>query len=171
MYILSLFPSQVPTFWAMGQYTARWILQATSTFWLVLCSLISWRQSFAKLLIPKLSLHNSAAGNSNEVTNIIFTIEYLTGRLGARASVISISFAKFSFSWRTPFLLALYNYNLILFSSHSFDYHGTRNSNYRWKNSNPNTLVCYGLLFHMTQPTSRSIIKAIACSEPTISEH
>ena len=61
MYILSLFPSQVPTFWAMGQYTARWILQATSTFWLVLCSLISWRQPFAKLLIPKLSLHNSAA--------------------------------------------------------------------------------------------------------------
>jgi len=29
----------------------------------------------------------------------------------------------------------------------------------------------YGLLFHMTQPTSRSIIKAIACSKPTISEH
>ena len=28
-----------------------------------------------------------------------------------------------------------------------------------------------GLLFHMTQPTSRSIIKAIACSKPTISEH
>ena len=26
-----------------------------------------------------------------------------------------------------------------------------------------------GLLFHMTQPTSRSIIKAIACSKPTIS--
>ena len=64
MYILVRFlrfPSQVRTFWAIGQYTARWILQATSTFWLVLCSLISWRQSFAKLLIPKLSLHNSAA--------------------------------------------------------------------------------------------------------------
>ena len=29
----------------------------------------------------------------------------------------------------------------------------------------------YGLLFHMTQPTSRSIIKAIACGKPTISEH
>jgi len=28
-----------------------------------------------------------------------------------------------------------------------------------------------GLLFHMTQPTSRRIIKAIACSKPTISEH
>ena len=28
-----------------------------------------------------------------------------------------------------------------------------------------------GLLFHMTQPTSRSIIKAIACSKPIVSEH
>jgi len=28
-----------------------------------------------------------------------------------------------------------------------------------------------GLLFHMTQPTSRSTVKAIACSKPTISEH
>ena len=28
-----------------------------------------------------------------------------------------------------------------------------------------------GLLFHMTQPISRSTIKAIACSKPTISEH
>jgi len=28
-----------------------------------------------------------------------------------------------------------------------------------------------GLLFHMTQPISRSIIKAIACSKPTISEN
>ena len=28
-----------------------------------------------------------------------------------------------------------------------------------------------GLLFHMTQPTSKRIIKAIACSKPTISEH
>ena len=28
-----------------------------------------------------------------------------------------------------------------------------------------------GLLFHMTQPTTRSTIKAIACSKPTISEH
>jgi len=28
-----------------------------------------------------------------------------------------------------------------------------------------------GLLFHMTQPTSRSTIKAIACSKPIISEH
>jgi len=27
-----------------------------------------------------------------------------------------------------------------------------------------------GLLFHMTQPTSRSTIKAMACSKPTISE-
>jgi len=28
-----------------------------------------------------------------------------------------------------------------------------------------------GLLFHMTQPTSRSVIKAIACSKPIVSEH
>ena len=28
-----------------------------------------------------------------------------------------------------------------------------------------------GLLFHMTQPTSRSTMKAIACSKPTISEN
>jgi len=28
-----------------------------------------------------------------------------------------------------------------------------------------------GLLFHMTQPISRSTIKGIACSKPTISEH
>jgi len=28
-----------------------------------------------------------------------------------------------------------------------------------------------GLLFHMTQPISRSTIKTIACSKPTISEH
>jgi len=28
-----------------------------------------------------------------------------------------------------------------------------------------------GLLFHMTQATSRSTRKAIACSKPTISEH
>jgi len=28
-----------------------------------------------------------------------------------------------------------------------------------------------GLLFHMTQPISRSTINAIACSKPTISEH
>ena len=28
-----------------------------------------------------------------------------------------------------------------------------------------------GLLFHMTQPISRSTIKAITCSKPTISEH
>jgi len=28
-----------------------------------------------------------------------------------------------------------------------------------------------GLLFHMTHPTSRSMIKAIACSKPTISEY
>ena len=27
-----------------------------------------------------------------------------------------------------------------------------------------------GLLFHMTQPTSRSIIKAIACSKPIVRE-
>jgi len=34
-------------------------------------------------------------------------------------------------------------------------------------------MVWYGLLFHMTQPTSRSIImiKDIACSKLTISEH
>ena len=28
-----------------------------------------------------------------------------------------------------------------------------------------------GLLFHMTQPTSISIIKAIACSKPIVREH
>jgi len=28
-----------------------------------------------------------------------------------------------------------------------------------------------GLLFHMTQPTSRSTTKAIACSKPIISEN
>jgi len=28
-----------------------------------------------------------------------------------------------------------------------------------------------GLLFHMTQPISRSTIKAIAYSKPTVSEH
>ena len=28
-----------------------------------------------------------------------------------------------------------------------------------------------GLLFHMTEPMSRSTIKAIACSKPTISEN
>jgi len=28
-----------------------------------------------------------------------------------------------------------------------------------------------GLLFHMTKPTSRSTIKAIACSKPIISEN
>jgi len=28
-----------------------------------------------------------------------------------------------------------------------------------------------GLLFHVTQPTIRSTIKAITCSKPTISEH
>ena len=79
-------------------------------------------------------------GNSNEVTNIIFTTEYLTGRLWARTSVISISFAKVSFSWRPLFPLALYNYKLIHFSSHSSDYHGTRNSQYRRNNSNRNAL-------------------------------
>jgi len=62
------------------------------------------------------------------------------GRLWARASVISISFPKVSFPWRTPFPLSLYNYKLIHFSSHSSDYHGTRNSNYRRNNSNHNAL-------------------------------
>ena len=43
-------------------------------------------------------------------------------------------------------------------------------------NSSLNTLLTSfengnGLLFHMTQPISRSTIKAIACSKPTISEH
>jgi len=28
-----------------------------------------------------------------------------------------------------------------------------------------------GLFFHVTRPTSRSTIKAIACSKPIISEH
>jgi len=36
--------------------------------------------------------------------------------------------------------LSLYNYKLIHFSSHSSDYHGTRNSNYRRNNSNRNAL-------------------------------
>jgi len=31
--------------------------------------------------------------------------------------------------------------------------------------------MVYCLLFHMTQPISRSTIKAIACSKPTISEN
>jgi len=34
----------------------------------------------------------------------------------------------------------------------------------------PVSRLRYGLLFHMTKPTSRSIIKAIACSKPTIRE-
>jgi len=83
-----------------------------------------------------LSSISISQGNSNEVTNIILTTEYLTGRLWARASVISISFAKVSFSWQTPFRLGLYNYKLIHFSSHSSDHHGTRNSDYRKNNSN-----------------------------------
>jgi len=32
-------------------------------------------------------------------------------------------------------------------------------------------MVGNGLLFHMTQPTSRSVIKAITCSKPIVSEH
>jgi len=87
-----------------------------------------------------LSSISISQGNSNEVTNIIFTTEYLTGWLWARASVNSISFAKVSFSWRTIFPLALYNYKLIHFSSPSSDYHGTRISNYRRNNSNRNAL-------------------------------
>ena len=43
-------------------------------------------------------------------------------------------------SWRTHLPLALYNYKLIHFSSHSSDYHGTRSSNYRRNNSNRNSL-------------------------------
>ena len=86
-----------------------------------------------------LSSISISQGNSNEVTNIIFTTEYWTGRLWARATVISISFAKVSFSWRTPFPLALYNHKLIHFSSHSSDYHSTRNSNYRRNNALRNT--------------------------------
>jgi len=62
-----------------------------------------------------LSSISISQGNSTEVTNIIFTTEYLTGRLWARASVISTSFAKVSFSRRTSFPLALYNYKLIHF--------------------------------------------------------
>jgi len=58
----------------------------------------------------------------------------------ARASVISTSFAKVPFSWRTPFPLPLYNYKLTHFSSHSSNYHGTRNSNYRRNKSNRNAL-------------------------------
>ena len=89
-----------------------------------------------------LSSISISQGNSNEVTitNIIFTTEYLTGRLWAQASVISVSFTKVSFFWRTPFPLALYNYKLIHFSSHFSDYHSTRNSNYRRKNSNRNAM-------------------------------
>ena len=80
-----------------------------------------------------LSSISISQGNSNEVTIIIFTTEYLTGRLWTRASVISISFAKVSFSWRTPFPLVLYNCKLIYFSSHTSDCQVTRNSNYRRK--------------------------------------
>ena len=61
LYISSLFLRQVPTFWAIGQYTARKIVYATpSTFWLKSCYLMV-ENSLAKLPIPKLSLHNSAA--------------------------------------------------------------------------------------------------------------
>jgi len=70
---------------------------------------------------------------------ISFSLHF-TGRLWTRTSVISVSFAKVSFSWRTSYRLALYNYKLIHFSSHSSDYHDTRNSNYRRNNSNRNAL-------------------------------
>ena len=50
----------------------------------------------------------------------------------------------------------------------------------RWKVVGPRWIKLFtqkyrsmvnGLLFHMTQPTSRSIIKAIACSKPIVSKH
>jgi len=38
-----------------------------------------------------------------------------------------------------------------------------------YRNTRPSAFKCSnGLLFHMTQPTSRSTIKVIACSKPTI---
>jgi len=40
-----------------------------------------------------------------------------------------------------------------------------------WSQTSIIFLFGNGLLFHMTQPTSRSTRKAIACSKPTISEH
>jgi len=49
-----------------------------------------------------------------------------------------LSLLQVSFSWRTTFPLAFYNYKLIHFSSHSSDNHGTQNSNYRRNNSNRN---------------------------------
>ena len=49
----------------------------------------SWRRGPA--IKEYLSSISISQGNSNEVTNIIFTTEYMTGRLWARASVISIS--------------------------------------------------------------------------------
>ena len=43
----------------------------------------------------------------------------------------------------------------------------------RWRDSDIawSRLDGNGLLFHITQPISRSTIKAIACSKPTISEN
>jgi len=43
--------------------------------------------------------------------------------------------------------------------------------NGQWSMVNGQWSMVNGLLFHMTQLTSKSIIKAIACSKPTISEH
>ena len=77
----------------------------------------TWRRGPAiKQYLSSISI---SQGNSNEVTNVIFTTEYLTGRLWARASVISISFASIflltnSFAacvvqlQTSPFFLALF---------------------------------------------------------------
>jgi len=53
MYKLSLIPSQVIKFWVIGQYFSKVSMEILFTN--------GWRQSFGKLPILKLSLHNSAA--------------------------------------------------------------------------------------------------------------
>jgi len=53
----------------------------------------TWSRRKGPAIKQYLSSISIGLGNSNEVTNIIFTTENLTGRLWARASVISISFA------------------------------------------------------------------------------
>ena len=58
MFKLSLIPSQVIMFWVidsiqLGQYFSKLLMESLFTG--------GWRQSFAKLPILKLSLHNSAA--------------------------------------------------------------------------------------------------------------
>jgi len=53
MYKLPLIPYQVIKFWTMGQYFSKVLMEILLTN--------GWRQSFAKLPILKLSLHNSVA--------------------------------------------------------------------------------------------------------------